>query len=155
MKNKNRKRAILSLTCIVNLALVATVPAANAAGTAKAPDKLNIQVIGDGTKWNFVYTNYGIQSNQLILPLNKQVDFNISLSGASDSLWIPKLGLKIDANPYQVVNASFTAKNLSNFKIVSFAICNVHGKHMVLGQGNVLTGANFENWANKQGAHAA
>ena len=129
------------------------VSVAQAADTA--PSILKIDAAGDGTKWQFIYSQFGVQSNQLQMPANQKVELNISTTATSDSLWIPQLGIKIDANPFQDVSKQISVGKPRKFSIMSVNLCNAHNKHMVLGNGNVTTTSSFESWIKSQGGRLA
>lgn len=67
------------------------VPTANA---------LKVQAIGHQWWWEFVYPDLGINTaNELHLPENAEVVFEISSADVIHSFWVPRFGGKLDALP--------------------------------------------------------
>jgi cytochrome c oxidase subunit II len=61
--------------------------------------KLPVQVIGQ--QWEFTYrypTFGGVETSQLMLPANRQIELHVTSLDAVHSFWAPKLGVKADAN---------------------------------------------------------
>ena len=154
MKRMCRKAvAVIAIFSALNFGGNGFAQAASAAGAK--PTLLKIEATGDGTKWVFVYSQYGVQSNSLTLPSNQKVELNISTIGVADSLWIPQLGVKVDANPFQDVTTQINVSKPRKFSIMSINLCDAHNKHMVLGHGNVTTASSFESWIKSQGGRLA
>jgi heme/copper-type cytochrome/quinol oxidase subunit 2 len=118
-------------------------------------DTLKISATGDGAKWVFVYDKFGFQSSELNLPTNQKVEINISMTGVSDALWIPQMGVKVDATPFQNVTTQINTSKPRKFSIMSINLCDQHNKHMVIGNGKVVTTSSFESWVKKQGGRLA
>jgi cytochrome c oxidase subunit 2 len=118
-------------------------------------EQLNIQALGDGTKWTFTYSQFGFQSRDLQIPVNQKVLITVATVGVNDSLWIPQLSLKIDGNPFQNVSQTISTSKPRKFSIMSINLCDKHNKHMVVGNGNVISAGSFESWVKKQGENAA
>lgn len=116
---------------------------------------LNINATGSGTNWLFQYPEYGIESKSLTFPNNRKVALNVATVGINDTLWIPKLGVKIDANPFQNVSTELTVLKSQSFSILSVSLCDIHKKHMVLGIGNVMNSNDFSKWVKANGGHKA
>lgn len=132
-------------------------PSFGGASAQAAPklNQLNIEATGDGTKWLFRYSQFGFQSSELQIPVNQKVQLTVSTIGVNDSLWIPLLGLKVDANPFQNVSTEINTRKLRKFSIMSINLCDQHNKHMVIGRGNAITASSFESWVKSQGGNAA
>lgn len=65
-----------------------------------AKDALIVEVIGHQWWWEFRYPAYGITTaNELYLPENKEVLFQITSADVIHSFWIPQFGGKVDAIP--------------------------------------------------------
>lgn len=154
MKSMRRKTvAVIAIITALNFGGNGFAQAASTAGAK--PTLLKIEATGDGTKWVFVYNQYGVQSNSLTLPTNQKVEINVSTVGIADSLWIPQLGVKVDATPFQDVTTQINVSKPRKFSIMSINLCDAHKKHMVLGNGNVTTTSSFESWIKSQGGRLA
>ncbi len=65
-----------------------------------SPDALKVQVIGHQWWWEFVYPDLGINTaNELVLPENREVVFEITSADVIHSFWVPRFGGKLDALP--------------------------------------------------------
>ena len=76
----------------------------------KAPDNaLRVKVIGHQWWWEFQYPDYGITTaNELHLPENTPVFFELTSADVIHSFWIPKFGGKVDVLPGEdAVNTMF------------------------------------------------
>ena len=157
-KNKvsvKRLQIGLVFACFVlSNVLLANLQAAHASATSES-HYVNVIVTGDGSKWVFQYPQFGLQSKSLTIPKSSKVNLVVSTVGVSDTLWIPKLGVKVDANPFQNVNSEITSNNLGSFSILSVSLCDVHNKHMSLGSVKVLSKSNFDSWVMLNGGKKA
>ncbi len=53
--------------------------------------------------WEFEYEDLGILTSQdLVIPTDQKVYFNVESADIKHSFWIPPLGGKLDANPENV-----------------------------------------------------
>jgi len=63
------------------------------------PKPLQIKVIGQQWSWRFEYPEYGIVSNTLMMPANKQALLKLSSEDVIHSFWVPEFRVKQDALP--------------------------------------------------------
>ena len=148
-----RVSAIAAVIISLTIAMPGFEPASAEASSKLG--QLNIEATGDGTKWLFNYIQFGFQSKDLQIPVNQKVQLTVSTIGVNDSLWIPQLGLKVDANPFQNVSTAISTNKPRKFSIMSINLCDQHNKHMVIGRGNAITASSFESWVKSQGGNAA
>lgn len=67
---------------------------------APANDTLKVQVIALDWRWLFIYPDQNIALiNELRLPVNKAVQFDITADAPMNSFWIPQLGGQVYAMP--------------------------------------------------------
>ncbi len=130
----------------------------NGAGSGSGPAPLTrpgntslpVQVIGQ--QWAFTYrwpTYGGVETPHLVLPVNQQVELNVTSLDVIHSFWAIQLGVKADANP-QVNNIAFVKPTkLQTFEIRCAELCGIwHGE--MFDQGRVVTHAEFETWIHEQ-----
>ncbi|MDN7241371.1 cytochrome c oxidase subunit II [Planococcus sp. N028] len=61
---------------------------------------LTVNVVAKLYWWEFEYPEHGIVTSQeLVVPTNERVYFNVVSADVKHSFWIPSIGGKIDANP--------------------------------------------------------
>jgi cytochrome c oxidase subunit 2 len=113
-----------------------------------APGKvLVIQVIAQQWKFTYRYPQFGgFETQQLILPNNTTVAFNVTSLDVIHSFWAYQLEVKADANPQENNVAFTTTKQLGNFTVRCSELCGIwHGA--MFDYGKVETLSNFSNWA--------
>ncbi len=66
----------------------------------RGSNPLQVNVIGHQYWWEFEIPEYDvITANQLTIPTNRPIEFNISSVDVIHSFWVPRLGGKVDAVP--------------------------------------------------------
>jgi cytochrome c oxidase subunit 2 len=109
---------------------------------------LDVQVIGQQWTWTFRYPQFGgMESTELMLPVNTPVTFHVTSLDVIHSFWAYQLGVKADANP-QVDNVAYTtARTLGSVTVRCSELCGIwHGA--MFNYGHVVTQSAFGSWAN-------
>jgi cytochrome c oxidase subunit II len=130
------------------------------AGTATwspgSKNVLPVQVIGQQWKFTYRYPTFGgFESDQLILPADSEIAFNVTSLDVIHSFWAYQLSVKADANP-QVNNVAFTeTKGTGSFMVRCSELCGIwHGS--MYNSGKVVSQSDFMNWATStESANAA
>ncbi len=107
---------------------------------------LPIQVIGQQWEFTFRYPTYGgVETAQLVLPVDREIEFHVTSLDAIHSFWAYELGVKADANP-GVDNVAFVkATKTGDFQIRCAELCGLwHG--FMYDTGRVVDGAQFTSW---------
>ena len=61
---------------------------------------LPVQVIGQQWEFTYRYPTYGgVETAQLVLPVDREIEFHVTSLDAIHSFWAYELGVKADANP--------------------------------------------------------
>ena len=130
----------------------------NGAGGGQGPNpiavpagsKLQVQVIGQ--QWQFTYrypSFHGLESNQLVLPANTDVELHVTSLDVIHSFWAYELGVKADANP-GVDNVAFVqTKAPLTFHVRCAELCGLWHGYMY-NNGRVVSSAQFHAWASQQ-----
>lgn len=63
------------------------------------PQALEINVIGQQWAWRYEYPRYGIVSETMMMPVNKQAILKLSSNDVVHSFWVPEFRVKQDALP--------------------------------------------------------
>lgn len=115
--------------------------------TPASHDVLPIQVIGQQWKWTYRYPSFGgFETNQLVIPENTTVAFNVTSLDVVHSFWAYQLGVKADANPGQNNVAFTTPTQLGTFIVRCDELCGLwHGA--MYNSGTVVSPTTFETWA--------
>jgi cytochrome c oxidase subunit 2 len=109
-------------------------------------DILVVQVIGQQWEWTYRYPTFGgFESQQLILPNNTTIAFNVTSLDVIHSFWAYQLEVKADANP-QVNDVAFTkTRQLGNFVVRCSELCGIWHADMY-DYGKVVSPAAFLHW---------
>ena len=98
---------------------------------------LPVQVIAQ--QWQFTYrypTYHGLETFQLVLPENRQIEFLVTSLDVIHSFWAYGLGVKADANPGVDNIAYVKTRGPLNFQIQCAELCGLwHGYMFATGQG--------------------
>ena len=87
-------------TIIVVLILIPTVRGIFATQPTPPKDALVVEVIGHQWWWEFRYPELGVvTANELVLPIDRNVDLQLHSADVVHSFWIPRVGGKRDVNP--------------------------------------------------------
>ena len=108
---------------------------------------LPIQVIGQQWKFTYRYPTFGgFETDELVIPDNTTVQFNVTSLDVIHSFWAYQLGVKADANPDYNNVAFTTTQQLGSFVVRCAELCGIwHGA--MYNSGEVVTPQQFESWA--------
>jgi cytochrome c oxidase subunit II len=122
------------------------------------PNAMRIDVVGQQFAWTFGYPQPGggkpAFSNQLYLPKDRPIYFNISSKDVLHSFWVPGFRMKMDAVPGITTHVRVTPDRLGNHPVVCAELCGLG--HATMRQTvHVVTPAAFERWLTAQRRQAA
>ncbi len=110
-----------------------------------------MEVIGKQWTWTFVYPDYGVISNELYLPVDKQAVLLLRSEDVIHSFWVPEFRVKQDALPGGqdfVRELRVTPTRLGEYKVRCAELCGAQHAYMespVI----VVKQADFEAWLAK------
>jgi cytochrome c oxidase subunit 2 len=142
------------------LALVAVIygitelNSASIATAKNVEDSMVVNVVGNQWVWSFEYPELGVQSHELMLPINRPVAFHVTSVDVNHSFWPVQLGVKVDANKLAETLADTTPTKLGEFDVKCAELCGLYHAYMET-TGEVMTKADFDNWVIAQGGHTA
>jgi cytochrome c oxidase subunit 2 len=118
--------------------------------TAPSGPKLPVQVIAQQWLFTYRYPTYGgVETYQLVLPVDKYVEFQVTSLDVVHSFWAYKLGVKADANP-GVENVAFVKPTkLESFEVRCDELCGLWHAAMT-NAGKVVSQGAFEAWIHQQ-----
>jgi cytochrome c oxidase subunit 2 len=95
-----------------------------------------------------------METTQLVLPENRNVEFHVTSLDAIHSFWAYQLGVKADANP-GVDDVAYTKpEHLGGFTVRCNELCGLwHGA--MYNYGKVVSAADFQTWATASQAQLA
>jgi cytochrome c oxidase subunit 2 len=147
---------IVTSLMVLGLAIYGTVrlESGNGAGSGSGPSpltvprgpKLPVQVIAQQWLFTYRYPTYGgVETTELVLPANQEVEFHVTSLDVIHDFWAYKLGVKADANP-GVDNVAFVKpEKLESFTVRCAELCGIWHGYMS-NAGRVVTPSAFETW---------
>jgi cytochrome c oxidase subunit 2 len=111
--------------------------------------QLQVQVIAQQWRFTYRYPQFGgFETADLVLPVGRPVQFNVTSLDVIHSFWAYQLGVKADANP-GVNNVAYTTpQQTGNVTVRCAELCGLwHGA--MFDNGTVLPAAAFESWAQR------
>jgi cytochrome c oxidase subunit 2 len=110
---------------------------------------LQVQVIAQQWRFTYRYPQFGgFESADLVLPVGRPVQFNVTSLDVIHSFWAYQLGVKADANPGVNNVAYTTAQQTGNVTVRCAELCGLwHGA--MFNYGKVLSAGAFESWAQR------
>ncbi len=153
--NTNLEIAWTVIPLIVVL-IMAFIGAQNLGETRRVdPDAMVVQVTGFQWGWRFDYPDYGISSNELYLPVNKQVLLKMTSTDVIHSFWVPEFRVKQDLVPGRTTELRITPTVIGDaYKVRCAEICGTSHAYMenpVI----VVDDAGFTAWVGEQQVLAA
>jgi cytochrome c oxidase subunit II len=118
-----------------------------------APDALEINVTAHQWDWSFDYPE-GFSSNELHLPVNRQVVLKMQSLDVIHSFWVPEFRIKQDVVPGRVTDYRITPIRLGSYMVRCAELCGTSHAYMqrpVI----VTTQADYDAWDKQQAAAAA
>jgi cytochrome c oxidase subunit II len=106
-----------------------------------------VQVIGQ--QWQFTYrypSLGGLESNQLVLPANTDVELHVTSLDVIHSFWAVQLGVKVDANPGVDNVAYVETRSPTTFNVRCAELCGLWHGYM-FDTGRVVGNAQFRSWS--------
>ncbi len=122
-------------------------------------DALVVEVTGEQFTWSFAYPEEDggqpVRSNELMLPVDRQVDFKINTEDVIHSFWVPAFRLKSDTVPGITTEIRVTPSQEGTYDVVCAELCGIG--HSTMRQSvTVLPADEFDGWlADEQQALAA
>lgn len=147
--------SVSSVLCLVAVIWGLVAMSAEQANAATAESTaLVVDVTGSQWVWTFHYPQQNIDSHELVLPVNRAVEFRVTSTDVVHSFWPVELGVKVDANAHQTTTAEATPNKLGSFEVRCAELCGLNHAFMQA-HGEVMTRTQFEAWAQQQAAHGA
>jgi cytochrome c oxidase subunit 2 len=117
---------------------------------------MNVRVVGEQFAWTFYYKRDGqeVASNQLHVPLGKQVKFTLQSKDVLHDFWVPAFRMKKDVVPGIDVTYSVTHNLKGAYPIVCAELCGL-GHAVMRATATVEDQRTFDAWLAKLGKPAA
>jgi cytochrome c oxidase subunit 2 len=120
---------------------------------AKKPNEMVVKVFGQQFTWSYEYTGKDgkpVRSDDLYLPVERPVKFQITSRDVIHSFWIDAFRLKQDAVPGIDTVWRATPKEVGSYKVICAELCGA-GHSTMRERVHVVPQAEFDDWLAKQG----
>jgi cytochrome c oxidase subunit 2 len=114
---------------------------------------LRIKVVAGQWYWQFQYPEYGVSSTELYLPINQQVDMQMTSNDVIHSFWVPEFRVKQDLVPGQTTELRITPTVLGDYKVRCAELCGASHAYMEAVV-KVVDQAGFDSWIATQQSSA-
>jgi cytochrome c oxidase subunit II len=116
---------------------------------AKQPNELVVNVTGRQFTWSFEYPAEKVESNTLVLPKDRPVEFRIHTKDVIHSFWVPEFRLKSDAVPGLTTKIRLTPDRIGRYQVVCAELCGIG--HSTMRQNvRVIPAAEFTDWIDQR-----
>jgi cytochrome c oxidase subunit 2 len=125
--------------------------------TRTADDAVTIKAVGFQWAWRFEYEG-GVQSQELILPVNRPVHMELETQDVNHAFWIQEFRVKQDLLAGQMTHLDFTPKLTSEeymategkeFRLRCAELCG-RAHHQMMAPVKVVPEAEFTAWLDEQ-----
>jgi cytochrome c oxidase subunit 2 len=116
---------------------------------AKQKNEMVVKVTGQQFTWNFQYPSEKVTSPELVLPVDRPVEFKIQTKDVIHSFWVPQFRLKSDAVPGLTTIIRVTPDKPGKYEVVCAELCGV-GHSTMREFVRVLPASEFDSWVSDQ-----
>ncbi len=117
------------------------------------PSAMVVKVVAQQWNFQFQYPQYLFASKDLYLPVNQQVDLQMTSLDVLHSFFVPEFRLKQDIIPGRTVDLRITPDRIGHYHVECSQLCGRLHAQMVANV-YVVSQADFTAWANKMVASA-
>lgn len=151
-KGNNRLEVIWTIIPLGTVIAFSFFGARNLAETRTAdPQALNVTVTAFQWGWSFEYPDYGIITQELYLPVDRQVLLSLTSRDVIHSFWVPEFRVKQDALPGEnlVKQLRITPTKMGSYTVMCAELCG--GSHAYMNSPVIVVSqADFESWVSEQ-----
>jgi cytochrome c oxidase subunit 2 len=111
---------------------------------------LTVKVFAQQFAWRFEYPDAGnVRSNELVLPVDRSIEVQLSSADVIHSFWIPQMGQKQDAVPGIDTHIVITPTRTGTFTLICTELCGL-GHATMRAPVRVVQQAAFASWLKAQ-----
>ena len=116
---------------------------------AKADNQMVVNVTGQQFTWTFEYPSEKLKTRELVLPVDRPVEFKVRTNDVIHSFWVPQFRLKTDAVPGLTTQLRLTPNKEGRYEVVCAELCGLG--HATMRQFvRVVPTGEFESWITRQ-----
>jgi len=142
---------IVPAILVIAIGVVSAVVLSKNADAGSNP--LHVKVFAQQFAWRFEYPGK-VMSDELVMPLHRNVKFEMQSADVIHSLWIPQMGQKQDVVPGITTEIVITPTRTGTFTLICTELCGL-GHAVMRAQAFVLSAADYEKWIAAEKAKAA
>jgi cytochrome c oxidase subunit 2 len=113
------------------------------------PSALQVKVTAGQWYWRYAYPEYGVSSTDLYLPVNRQIDLQMTSVDVIHSFWVPEFRVKQDIIPGRTVDLRVTPDLIGEYMVRCSELCGLRHAYME-GKVNVVSQGDFDKWIAQQ-----
>jgi cytochrome c oxidase subunit II len=111
---------------------------------------LHVNVFAQQFAWRFEYPdNKGVKSTELVIPVHRNVRFDLNAADVIHSFWVPEFGQKQDAVPGIHTHVIVTPTRTGSFTLICTELCGL-GHATMRAPVRVVSEADFAQWVKDQ-----
>jgi cytochrome c oxidase subunit II len=114
------------------------------------PDPLEVKVFAQQFAWKFEYPG-NVKTEELVMPLDRAVQFEMQSADVIHSFWIPQMGQKQDVVPGVTTEIVITPTRTGRFTLICTELCGL-GHSTMRAAARVIPQAEFTKWLADQKA---
>jgi cytochrome c oxidase subunit 2 len=149
---------VLSLAVYGTVALAIDEPGAGVSTDSAAlpaptstSQPLEVQVIAQQWWFTYRYPTYGgIETAQLVLPVNQKIQFHITSLDVVHSFWFYALGVKADAVPLEDAVVTATPDEIGTYRVQCAELCGLWHGNMADNTAMVVSPSAFATWIQQE-----
>ena len=112
---------------------------------AREPDRIQVDVTAQQFKWSFEYPEEGVKSDELVVPVDRQINFNLTAIDVIHSFWVPEWRMKKDAVPGLATAVAATPDTEDTLSLVCTEFCGT-GHATMRAFVKVVSQKEYEEW---------
>jgi cytochrome c oxidase subunit 2 len=148
MKGSNRLEVAWTIVPLFTVVFLSFLGARDLSEVRKAdPGALEVKVTAFQWGWSYQYTDSGVITSTLVLPVNRQVRLLLSSRDVIHSFWVPEFRVKQDVLPGEnlVKELRITPNKIGYYKVRCAEMCGLDHASME-GPVMVTTQTGFDDW---------
>ena len=116
----------------------------------KGSNPMTIKVFAQQFSWRFEYPDSkGVKSYELMMPINRNITFELQSADVIHSFWIPAMGQKQDVVPGIDTSIVITPTRVGRFPLICTELCGL-GHATMRSPATVVSQADFDKWVEEQ-----
>ena len=133
---------------VIAIGVVSAVVLSQNGDAGKNP--MTIRVFAQQFSWRFEYPDSkGLKSYELVMPVNRNITFELQSADVIHSFWIPAMGQKQDVVPGIDTSIVITPTRTGRFPLVCTELCGL-GHATMRSPVTVVSQADFDKWVAEQ-----